>query len=291
MHPILFEIPGLNFPVRSFGVMVVAGFLIGTFLFNRLVARHTDDPAAQAEGFASLPIWVLVGVLAGARLMYVIVEILRGGEVGQSFLADPLKIFAYWEGGLVMYGGTFGGAAAGLWCAMRHRLNPWNALDMGMAAAFLGLALGRIGCVLVGDDFGQIVPAAHESLPFPITLKVPDPLPEESLFGLANAGQTLYATQLWMSFNALMLSILGVLFLRLRRYPGQASLWLMLLYSVGRGTIEHFRGDDVRGVWFDGAVSTSQVISIGLAFVCLGLLIKLRGRRTPIPGQGQPVAA
>ena len=291
MHPILFEIPGLGFPVRSFGVMVVTGFLVGTFVFNRLVARHTDNPEEQAQGFASIPIWILIGVLIGARLMYVVVEILRGSDVGQSFIDEPFKVFAYWEGGLVMYGGTFGGVLAGLWCAARHKIALWNALDLGLTAGFLGLALGRVGCLLVGDDFGQIAPESVHHLPFPITLNVPDPLPEESLFGATNAGQVLYATQAWMSLSAVALFLFGLVALRLRRYPGQASLWLLLAYSFTRGTIEHFRGDEVRGVWFDGAVSTSQVISIVLGIVCVVLLVKNRGKRAPIPGRGQPATA
>ena len=54
--------------------------------------------------------------------MYVIVEVLQGTEVGQGYVDDPLTVFAYWEGGLVMYGGTFGGIGLGLWAAKRHGL-------------------------------------------------------------------------------------------------------------------------------------------------------------------------
>jgi len=288
MHPILFEIPGIEFPIRSFGVMVVAGFLLGTWAFNRLVERHTDNPAEQAAGYASIPIWTLIGVLVGARAFYVVVEILRGGTVGQSYLDDPFKVFAYWEGGLVMYGGAAGGVIGGLLCSARHRIALWNALDLGLMSAFLGLTLGRIGCLMVGDDFGQIVPESVRSLPFPITVRVPEVLPEESLFGDANAGQILYATQIWMSANALLLYGFGLVALRLRRYPGQATLWMLLWYAIARGTIEAFRGDEVRGLWFDDSISTSQVISIAVGIICLALLAKNRGKRSPVPGRDKP---
>lgn len=282
MHPILFKIPGLDFPIRSFGVMVVAGFLLGTVIVSRLASRYADDPEQDAPGYAAIPIWVLIGVLIGARLMYVAVEILQGSEVGQSYQDNIFKVFAYWEGGLVMYGGLLGGMIAGLRCARKYGLRPIHALDINLVGAFAGLAVGRIGCLLVGDDYGRRL-AEGVDLPFPIAIRVPEQLPEASLFGAENAGQLLYATQVWMSVNAAAIALLGVFLLRRRRYTGQVSLWLLLVYAVTRSTIEHFRGDAVRGLWFDGRVSTSQLISSVIGLICLALLVRNRKRSEPPP--------
>ena len=54
MHPILFELPG-GFPLRSFGLMVVLGFLLGSHLYGRLGRRYSADPEATAAGYASVP--------------------------------------------------------------------------------------------------------------------------------------------------------------------------------------------------------------------------------------------
>lgn len=283
MHPILFDIPVLGIPLRSFGLMVVLGFLLGSHLYSRLGARYSDDPARDAAGFANVPLWILAGVLLGARAMYVIVEILRGEEAGQRYLEDPLTVFAYWEGGLVMYGGAFGGIGLGLWAARRHGLHLWHALDLGLIAGFFGLAVGRIGCLLVGDDYGSVVPESAEGLPFPLVLHVPEELPEGSLFGEQNAGKILWATQPWMSMNAALLGTIGLFLVTRRRYAGQVSLVLLLLYSVGRFTIEAFRGDEIRGMWFDDAISTSQFVSIVLGTLSIALLIAFRKRREEPP--------
>ncbi|MGB0332665.1 MAG: prolipoprotein diacylglyceryl transferase family protein, partial [Planctomycetota bacterium] len=72
------------------------------------------------------------------------VEIFRGSATGQRYLDDPMTIFYYWEGGLVMYGGTFGGIALGLYAARKYRLHLPHALDLGLAAGFCGLAVGRV---------------------------------------------------------------------------------------------------------------------------------------------------
>jgi len=278
MHPILFHIPGLGFPIRSFGVMVVLGFLLGTQLYGVLGHRYAKDPAREAPGFAAVPMWVLLGILLGARAMYVIVEVLQGSETGQAYLATPWKVLAYWEGGLVMYGGAFGGIGLGLWAARKHAMRIWHALDLGLVSGMAGLGVGRIGCLLVGDDYGRIVPTAYQNLPFPITVHVPAVLPKESLFGLENAGQVLWATQMWMMANAFLLSLIGLALLRRRRYEGQVAAQILLLYAIGRFTIENFRGDSIRGLWFDGAVSTSQLVSLVVGTLCIAVLVRNRGR-------------
>jgi phosphatidylglycerol---prolipoprotein diacylglyceryl transferase len=287
MHPIIIEVFG--FPLRSFGLMVVLGFLAGAYLFTNLGLRGAADPVLLRKKLDAVPMWVLGGVILGARAMYVVVEVLRGSETGQGFMADPLSSFFVWEGGLVMYGGAFGGLLGGWWASRKHGLATAQVMDLGVVASFLGLCIGRLGCLAVGDDYGAIVPEHLRGLPFPITVTVPEELAKGSLFGLANRGQVLWATQIWMSVDALAISLLGYLLLKRRRYRGQVALQLMTVYSVMRFVIEGFRGDEVRGVWFGGAVSTSQLISVVTGLVCAGLLLRLRGRREPdaaLPARG-----
>jgi phosphatidylglycerol:prolipoprotein diacylglycerol transferase len=266
--------------------MVAGGFLLGMWVMNVLVRRHTPDPERAEEllaRYASVHVWILAGVILGARLMYVIVEIARVTEVGQGYLSNPLQILYIWEGGLVMFGGLFGGILAGVWKARREQIDVPEGLDYGITAGFFGLAVGRVGCYLVGDDYGKVVPPEHASLPFPITLRVPAELPPGSLFGEANAGQVLWATQAWMAIGALLLGLLGVWLLRRRRRYGRVALVLILIYCFTRFTIEAFRGDRLRGLWFDDTLSTSQIVAIGVALVCLALLVLGKGSKPATP--------
>jgi len=297
MHPVLFELP-FGFPVRSFGVMLAAGFLLASWIFSRLVARHSQDPEGDVARYGAIPVWVLIGIVVGARLMYVLVEVLKGSLTGQEYLSSPLTILKIWEGGLVMYGGLFGGLLGGWWCARKHQIPLWHGTDIGLTAGWFGLAVGRIGCLLVGDDYGKVVPERWRHLPFPITLRVPylDPgwvdetgitrhLPEHSLFGEENAGKVLWATQPWMAINALLIALLGVWLLKRRAYPGQVALVIVLVYSITRFVIEMFRGDEVRGKWFSESLSTSQIVSIAAGLVSLFLLVRWRKLRVaPPPG-------
>lgn len=282
MHPILFELPG-GFPVRSFGVLLALGFLLASWIFTRLVARYSTDPERDVARFSAVPVWTLIGIVIGARLMYVVVEILKGSSTGSAFLAKPWTILMVWQGGLVMYGGLFGGLVGGWLCARRHAIPIWHGTDIGLTAGWFGLAIGRIGCLLVGDDYGKVVPERYRHLPFPITLRVPDPLPPHSLFDANDKGQVLWATQPWMSVNALAIALFAVWFLRRRRYPGQVALAIVLIYSVTRFAIENFRGDAVRGTWFGGSLSTSQIVSVATGIVALALLVRNRKLRVAPP--------
>lgn len=284
MHPILFEIPGLGFPIRSFGVMLAAGFIVGSWLLGRVVERYGDDRQGDPARYSRVTVWVLVGVVIGARLMYVAVEIARGEPEGREFLSNPLTILYVWRGGLVMYGGLFGGILGGMWAARREGLRPVHALDLGLVAGFVGQAIGRVGCLLVGDDYGRVVPPGSEHLPFPITLRVPDPLPYGSLFDPYLAGKVVWATQPWMSVKALIVAFVGWQVLKRRRYAGQVSLWIIVVYAALRYAVESFRGDEVRGVWFGGALSTAQLVSIAAGAFAIALLARNRSKRDPLPG-------
>ena len=290
MHPILYTIEFLDFklPIRSFGVMLALGFVVGAHLWSRLAGKYGDNPEEDPARVSQLVLWTLIGVVGGARLMYIGVEVAKHlfadnpspSSHGARYLADPLSMLFIWNGGLVMYGGMLGAAGLGLYKARKFGLRPFEVLDTALVSAFVGQAIGRIGCLLVGDDYGSIVPERFRDLPFPLTIRVP-PLSElkpESLFRDADpsvAGEVLWAVQPWMSVNALILALIGYLILRKRRYAGHSSLWLFLLYPITRSVIEAFRGDSLRGLWF-GGLSTSQLVSIPIALTAIFLLWRLR---------------
>jgi phosphatidylglycerol:prolipoprotein diacylglycerol transferase len=329
MHPVLFEIPGTDFPIRSFGVFVALGFLLAVWLWGKVLARHGADPENDPDRASNVGAWILVGVVGGARLFYGAVETVRyvtadktpaieryleaddrgraiGSllaeaetdeerraiqveldearriAVGYAFTRDPLELLYIWKGGLVMYGGFFGAILLGVYAARKNGLHPWNALDTGLVCAFVGQSLGRWSCLLVGDDYGSIVPEGKEGLPFPLTITVPSSEwlanNPESLFAPELAGEVLWATQVWMSLNALLVAAVGYLVLRRKPAPGVVTGVVFLLYGVTRFVIEMFRGDEVRGVWFDGAISTSQLIAIPGALFGLWLILRMRKR-------------
>ena len=138
MYPTFFKLG--QFEVTTFGVMVGVGALVGLWLFAReLRLRHLPPEAVNGALFG-----VIAG-LVGAKLLFVFEHV---GE-------EPFLALLTSRGGLSWFGGLFGGVGAALGY---FRWRGWPFVPL-VTAATPGLAvghlLGRIGCFLVGDDYGR----------------------------------------------------------------------------------------------------------------------------------------
>lgn len=127
------------FEVTTFGVMMAAGVLVGLWSFTREL-RLAHLPADAGNG----AIAGVLGGLLGAKLLF-----------ASEHLGEPLVSLLASRGGLSWFGGLFGGIAVAL-VYFRWRHFPLIPI---VAAATPGLALGhllgRVGCFLVGDDYGR----------------------------------------------------------------------------------------------------------------------------------------
>lgn len=278
MLPIIFEIP-LPFelfghdhlPIRSFGLMVVLGLMVG----NHFATRYCRKVGIKDEVMANLLLVFIVSLMLGARALYVVVN-------WSQFSDDPMSMFAIHKGGMVYYG-SFLGILIGLFVFVRFTKTPaWDLMDVSAIGAAIGMSVGRVGCLLVGDDYGRV---CDES--FPIAIKFPTHTEPGSLFGLSISanngnlagfmqGKWLHPTQIYMSLNALALFFILRWVWKKRQFPGQVAAVFFLYYAVSRSVIEHYRGDDLRG--FVGALSTSQFISI-FVFIAGGILYAVLQRR------------
>lgn len=138
MYPVLFRLG--EFEVSSFGVMVALGALVGLWLFRREL-----DRAGLATGGLDAALGGLIGGLLGAKLLYV------AEHLGEESLSGLL--FA--RAGLSWYGGFAGGLGAGLLTLIVKHLPVVPLLAAATPALALGHAIGRVGCLLVGDDYGR----------------------------------------------------------------------------------------------------------------------------------------
>ena len=120
--------------------MVALGALAGLWLFRRELARATlPDAAVDAA------VYGLVGGLLGAKLLYVFEHLDEG-----SFLS-----LFFDRGGMSWFGGFVGGLLAG-YATIRAKGWPMLAvLSAATPALAVGQMLGRVGCFLVGDDYGS----------------------------------------------------------------------------------------------------------------------------------------
>ena len=239
MYPVLFRIGA--FEVTSFGVMVAVAALVGLWLFRRELQRSSLPPDAADAGIAGV-----VGGLAGAKLLWTLEH---AGEA-------PLTELLFARGGLSWYGGLIGGVGAGLAYIAGKGWPVVPTVAAATPALAFGHLIGRIGCFLVGDDYGT-----PSSLPWAIAF--PEGLPPTTM--------PVHPTQL---YEAIGLGVLGWLLLRWRRsVPDPVVLGR---YLVGAGTlrfaIEFIRVND-RVVF---GLSVAHLVSIAVVAVGAGMLVRHR---------------
>ena len=129
-----------EFEVTSFGVLVAVGALVGLWLLSRELRRSRLPPDAVDVALAGV-----VGGLAGAKLLW----------VTEHAAEAPILDLLLSRGGMSWFGGFAGGLLAGLVMMWRRRLPVMPILAAATPGLTVGHAIGRIGCFLVGDDYGR----------------------------------------------------------------------------------------------------------------------------------------
>lgn len=143
MYPVLFKLGPLT--VHSFGVMVAAGFLAGTFVAVSETRRRGGD----GDAMWNMLVWVFLSGLLGARLLSL------AGDL-DGLAADPVAALLS-GGGFVWYGGLGGGVVAALVLSRRYKLELTTVFEASAPALAIGQAIGRLGCHLAGDgDWGRV---------------------------------------------------------------------------------------------------------------------------------------
>jgi phosphatidylglycerol:prolipoprotein diacylglycerol transferase len=182
----------------------------------------------------------------------------------------------FWAGGLTYYGGLIGATAAAVSVLRRDHFPFWKAADMAGFAIPLGLAFGRMGCLLAGCCFG-----APTHLPWGLSFPPHSPASEEQakehiLNSVRMWSEPVHPTQVYESAASLAIAAFCLFGLHPRkRYDGQVFVAFLVLYAAARFFIEFLRRDARGGVI---GLSTSQLVGLGL--VAAGIAIHaVRGAR------------
>ncbi|MBI2486452.1 MAG: prolipoprotein diacylglyceryl transferase [Deltaproteobacteria bacterium] len=246
MYPELFRIG--DFVISSFGVMVAIAFLVAYWISSLEYKRKGLDEKLLSNVFVA----AMVGGIVGAKILYLfenvpIPEIIR----------NPIP-HLFSRGGLTFYGGFFGAVLLVWIISLTSKVGLWKILDGLAPGLAIGHSIGRIGCLLVGDDYG-----------------VPSDLPWAMAFpkGLPPTTERVHPTQI---YETILLGILFVLLWKVRKKQAPDG-WLfsmfLILAGIERFLIEFIRSTSPSPIH---GLSLAQVIALGLIIVGIIKLVQVR---------------
>jgi phosphatidylglycerol:prolipoprotein diacylglycerol transferase len=179
--------------------------------------------------------------------------------------ADCFYWAKFWTGGLTYYGGLAGASLAAWYLLRRDQFPFWKAADMAGFAIPLGLAFGRMGCLLAGCCFGATCDLPW-AISFPWHSAASDVQFRDHLLPSARMWSLpVHPAQIYESAASLAIAATCALVLYPRkRYDGQVFAASMAMYAVARFALETLRSDDRGGAL---GLSTSQLIGLGLLAV------------------------
>jgi phosphatidylglycerol---prolipoprotein diacylglyceryl transferase len=249
VYPILFEYQGIFLP--SWHVFFVMGVLSAYYSMQYCRIRFRVEAPTDSE-LRLFFVCVYVSSYFGARGLSIVIE-----DNPRSAL-EAFRLF-FEPGAMTLLGGVLAGCITGIsFIYLQTKESGIFLANTALHALMLGIAIGRVGCFLNGDDYG-IVWNAWPAVIFP---NHPDPQPR-------------FPVQLLESFLALSIYVWGCVALKrnkLKNDMGGIGYYCLTFYAVARFFMEWLRGDNSRGIFL--GLSTSQWISLGILLVMLTVFKK-----------------
>lgn len=223
------------------------------YLINSLIAilclfwisARAEKQKLSRKVCLDLSLIIMISGFIGARAMHVLYENFY------YYAEHPLRIFYFWEGGFVFYGGAILATMVGV-IYLYSKVNDLTLvyLDLFSPVLSLSYALGRLACLMGGCCYGR-----YCDLPWAIQGRHP-----------AQA----YASIWEFGVCLILLKLESLPKNFFKRFavssPGNRFYFWLILHSLGRLVMESYR-DDFRGPNYLG-LSISSWISIFLIIIC-----------------------
>jgi phosphatidylglycerol:prolipoprotein diacylglycerol transferase len=238
MYPEIIRIG--NFTISSFGLMMALCFLVGYFVVMMEARRRKLNEKLISNMFLA----AMIGGILGAKLLYVFENVPLS-----EILSHPLDNILS-RGGLTYYGGFFGAIILVWLIAYKNKMSMWSVGDLAAPVLPLAYAIGRVGCFLVGDDYG-----------------VPSDLPWAIAFpkGLPPTTDPVHPTQL---YEILIMLVVFAIIWGIRKKEKPIG-WLFSVYLVLAG-LERFFIEFIRSTTPSPIPGLSVAQLMAIAIVVIG---------------------
>ena len=252
-----FTIPGTQFEIKWYGVIIAVGVLLAVLY----AMRRAKDFGLTGDDILNMLLVGLPCAIVGARLYYVIFEWDRFFGAGIPWY----QFLNLREGGLAIYGGIIGASLALiLYCGLskKRRAQMLPSFDIIGLGLLIGQAIGRWGNFFNREAHGGVTDSFLR-------------------MGIIENGQLIYVhpTFLYESlWNLIGLALIHFLSKK-RKFDGQVFLYYIIWYGLGRAWIEGLRTDSL--YW--GPFRVSQVLAAVSCLLAVGVLLYVLLVKRPDP--------
>lgn len=240
--------------VKWYGISYVVSILLG-WLYARAILKRphlwrNDTPAMTLTDIDDFVFWAAIGIVLGGRIGYILFYDLP------SIIANPLRAFEIWNGGMSFHGGITGTTIAMIWFAKRRGISVWSLFDLIATVCVTGLFLVRIANFINGELWGKVT-----DLPWAVVFPGQEPF--------ARHPSQLYEAGLEGLLTGLILAWL-VFFRGGLKTPGFVAGVFVSLYALSRISVEFVREPDAQlGYLFGGWLTMGMLLSVPM--LLLGL--------------------
>lgn len=259
IDPIAFRLGPIE--VAWYGLIIVVGMFVAVWLSM----KEANKRGIGEEFIIDLAFWIIPAGIIGARLYYVLFEL-------PTYLANPIKIFYFWEGGLAIYGGLILGFVALYVYSNKQNVPVWLLVDVLAPHVMIAQAIGRWGNFINQEAHGTEV-----TRQFLERLRLPEFIINQMNINGNYYHPTFLYESLWNVIGFIILMSIRAKSNFLRR--GETFLSYLAWYGLGRFFIEGLRTDSL----YLGSFRVSQLLSLVLFIGSIGLIAYRRFYEFPKP--------
>ena len=256
MHPIIFEWGSIS--LYSYAAVMILGFAIVLIWTGSRLKKNGLNPHICP----GLGLWVIPGSLIGAKVFFLLYLVLFYGWIPNSF---SNFITGIKQSGFIAFGGVIFGSITGILFCRLKKIPFLKYADVFAPQLAIGVVIMRFGCIFAGCCFGKF-DGGFWGLRF-------DPSSPAGGYQEAMHFHSLFPSQLFAVFNALVIYYSLRVIERKKLKEGTVFLSFLLLYSLSRFLVDFTRwyGPNEYVFVFTynqwTAIATSVIVVSTLAFM------------------------
>lgn len=262
--PEIFTIPGIDWPVRWYGLMWALAFIASHFIMNRVFKKE----GRTEKDLDTLTLYIILGTVLGARFGHCLFYgpwfdeyDALGNLINEGYLSHPLNMLKVYEGGLASHGGAIGIIIAMiLYCRKTKESWLWLFDRLVVVVPLAGMFI-RLGNLINSEIIGHIT-----TVPWAFIFLQEDSHPR-------------HPAQLYEAIYCFFLFIFMYRFWKNKRStvgPGYMFGMLCVLLFIERFVDEFFKENQVA---FEGSLPINMGQILSIPFILIGIYMMWNSKR------------